>query len=169
MHLQGNNMMTMKSWPIALLAALTISACHTTGSDLPMTTAVSAAPASAGEVLFAHKVLDRGGYCTVGFTVTYPEDVVPHSRQIRIKTLWSGDEVDYALPIPPRGAPDTFTANDDGTITFTGAVTDSIDQCDPELAARTLAIGPCAEGACSPARYVPETEVADLGLEEADY
>lgn len=162
-------MMTMKFWPFALLAALTISACQTTGPDAPMTAAAPAATAAAGEVLFAHKVLDRGGYCTVGFTVTYPEDVVPHSRQIRITTIWSGDEVDYALPIPPLGAPDTFVTNGDGTVTFTGAVADSIDQCNPELAARTLAIGPCAEGVCTPARFVPDSDAASLGLEEADY
>lgn len=164
--------MMMKSWPLALIAALAVSACQTITSDAPETTIAPAAPAQAadqGEVLFTPKVLDRGGYCMVGFGVTYPEDVAPHSRQIRVTTLWSDDEVDYALPIPPLGAPDSFIANDDGTVTFTGMIYNSIDGCDPELAARTLAIGPCVEGDCAPARFVPDSEAAGLGLVEADY
>lgn len=35
--------------------------------------------------------------------------------------------------------------------------------------ARTLAIGPCADGECPPARFVPDEAAARLGLHEAEY
>jgi streptogramin lyase len=105
----------------------------------------------------------------VGFTVTYPKDTAPHSRNIRVTTIWSDTSQDYALPIPPGGPPDSFTQNADGTTTFTGTVNDSIDRCDPELTARTLAIGPCASGNCPPARFIPNENAARLGLGEEKY
>jgi len=37
------------------------------------------------------------------------------------------------------------------------------------MAARTLAIGECAEGVGAPARFVPDEEAARFGLGEADY
>ena len=86
-----------------------------------------------------------------------------------IATLSLDDVADYVLPLPPLGAPDSFIANGDGTITFTGLIDNSIDGCNREMAARTLAIGECADGVCSPARFVPDEEAARFGLVEADY
>ena len=54
--------------------------------------------------MFSTQVVDKGGYCTVSFTVTYPQDVAPHSRQIRTEIIAHGfadDAQDYALPTPP--------------------------------------------------------------------
>lgn len=86
-----------------------------------------------------------------------------------IATLSSDEVADDVLPLPPLGAPDSFIANGDGTITFTGLIDNSIDGCNREMAAHTLAIGECAHGVCAPARFVPDEEAARFGLGEADY
>lgn len=143
-----------------------LSACQATGVK---TGSVDVMPQLGSEVVFSPRVLERDGYCLVGFAVTYPKDVEPHKRQIRVTTQWSGDVVDYPLPIPPLGAPDRYAENGDGTVTFSGMVTDSIMECDPELAARTLAIGPCVEGKCREARFVANAQTAVLGIDEAEY
>lgn len=122
-----------------------------------------------GAVLFMPQVVDRETHCIVGFAVTYPQDVAPHSRHIRVTTTWSEASQDNPWPIPSLGAPDSFTHNEDGTVTFSGVVNESIGGCDPELTARTLAIGPCADGECPPARFVPDEAAARLGLGEAEY
>ncbi|MBY9068173.1 hypothetical protein K1X12_14775 [Hyphomonas sp. WL0036] len=143
-----------------------LSACQMTDMK---TGAVDVMSQAEREVVFVPLVLERDGYCLVGFGITYPEDVEPHARQIRINTRWSGDVVDYPLPIPPLGAPDRYSSNDDGTVTFSGMVNDSIIECDPELAARTLAIGPCVEGQCLVARFASNARAAELGIDEAVY
>jgi hypothetical protein len=119
--------------------------------------------------MFSPQVIDRENFCIVGFSVTYPKDIAPHSRHVRITTLWSEASQDNPWSIPSLGAPDSFTHNEDGTVTFTGAVYDSVIPCDPEVTARTLAIGPCAEGDCPAARFVPNEAGARLGLGEAEY
>ena len=120
-------------------------------------------------MLFRPQVVDRGTHCIVGFAVTYPQNILPHSRHIRVTTTWSETSQDHPWPIPSLGAPDSFTHNEDGTVTFTGAVNESVGGCDPELTERTLAIGPCAEGECPPARFIPDEAAMQLGLREADY
>jgi hypothetical protein len=122
-----------------------------------------------GEILFTPQVLDRGSDCVVGFSITYPQNTLPHSRHVRVTTQWSTNVVDYAMPIPPHGAPDRFKSNADSTITFTGTVNETIAGCDPELTARTLAIGGCAQGVCTPARFVPNDNAVRFGLNEAEY
>ena len=149
-----------------MFAAVALAACQTAGERPP--------PASpdAGEVIFSTQVVDKGGYCTVSFTVTYPEDVTPHSRQVRTEIILHGsadDAHDYALPIPPLAVPDSLTNNGDGTITLNELRLSSIDQCLPTLAGRTLAIGPCASGPCLPARFVPGPEADRLGLTNVPY
>lgn len=148
------------------LGAIALSACQATSVKTAPLEVVSKVES---EVVFEPLVLERDGYCLVGFGVTYPVDVAPHKRQIRVTTQWSGDVVDYPLPIPPLGAPDRYAENGDGTVTFSGMVTDSIMECDPELAARTLAIGPCVEGECVEARFVANAQTASLGIDEAEY
>ncbi len=149
----------MKSAPIAAVIAFALASCP----------AAALAEAVAAEVAFSPQIIDRENHCIVGFAVTYPKDVTPHSRHIRITTLWSEASQGNPWPIPSLGAPDSFTHNEDGTVTFTGAVNESVGGCDPELTARTLAIGPCAEGDCAPARFVPDEDAARLGLAEAEY
>lgn len=149
-----------------LAAAAILTACQTSGSDKGAAFPVAVA---ASEVVFTPLVLEKEGYCLVGFGVTYPENIDPHRRQIRVTEIWSGDSQDYPLPIPPLGAPDNFIPNGDGTVTFTGMATNSIMGCDPELAARTLAIGPCTEGSCAPARFVEGRSEVELALTEAEY
>jgi len=138
--------------------------------------AVGMAPAAwadtlppAQEVVFTPEVIDRDTHCIVGFAVTYPQDVAPHGRQIRVTTVWSETIQDDVWQVPPRGAPDSFTQNSDGTVTFSGAVNESVGGCDRELTERTLAIGPCAEGDCPPARFVSNENAERLGLRETDY
>lgn len=149
-----------------MLATVTVAGCQMAGER-------PAAPSPAdGELVFSTQVVDKGGYCTVSFTVTYPEDVAPHSRQIRTEIIAHGfadNAQDYALPIPPLTLPDTLTNNGDGTITFNELRLSSIDRCLPELAGRTLAIGPCASGPCLPARFVPGPEADSLGLTNVPY
>lgn len=154
------------SGAVLIAAAAILTACQTPGSDKERAIIPAAA---ASEVVFTPLVLDKEGYCLVGFGVTYPENADPHRRQIRVTELWSGDIQDYPLPIPPQGAPDNFIPNGDGTVTFTGMATNSIMGCDRELAARTLAIGPCAEGICLPARFVEGGSGVELALAEAEY
>lgn len=153
----------MSSIPIAAVAALAVSTCAVTALTQP------AAAEVPNEVTFSPHVIDRENHCIVGFAVTYPKGVKPHSRHVRMTTLWSGASQDNPWPIPSVGAPDSFTHNEDGTVTFTGAVNESVGECDPELTARTLAIGPCAEGVCLPARFAPEERATSLGLTKADY
>lgn len=151
---------------LAMSAAVAVAGCQMAGER-------PAAPSPAdGELVFSTQVVDKGGYCTVSFTVTYPEDVTPHSRQIRTEIVWRGftdDTHDYALPMPPLALPDSLTNNGDGTITFNELRLSSIDRCLPELAGRTLAIGPCASGPCLPARFVPGPEADRLGLTNVPY
>lgn len=158
--------MTRNFVAAAGIGVFILSACQATGVK---TGSVDVVPQPGSEVVFSPRVLERDGYCLAGFAVTYPEDVAPHKRQIRVTTRWSGDAVDYPLPIPPLGAPDRYTENGDGTVTFNGMVTDSIMACDPDLTARTLAIGPCVEGACVAARFVANAQTAGLGIGEAEY
>jgi|GEM_PF-3225902 len=148
------------------IGALVLSACQ---ANSVKTAPVEVVTQLESEVVFSPLVIERDGYCLVGFGVTYPVDVAPHKRQIRVTTHWSGDVVDYPLPIPPLGAPDSYTANDDGTVTFRGMANDSIMECDAEFAARSLAIGPCVEGECLEARFVPDERTASLGIGEAAY
>jgi hypothetical protein len=151
---------------LAVFATVALAACQTAG-ERP-----AALPSADGELVFSTQVVDKGGYCTVSFTVTYPEDVTPHSRQIRTETIFRGfaeDPQDYALPIPPLALPDSLINNGDGTITFNELRLSSIDRCLPELAGRTLAIGPCASGPCLPARFVPGPEAGRLGLTNVPY
>lgn len=153
----------MKSIPLAVLIGLTV----TTG---PVVAAAQVATAEFPHgITFSPQIIDRENYCIVGFSVTYQKDVAPHSRHVRMTTLWSEASQDNPWPIPSHGAPDSFTHNEDGTVTFTGAVSESIGGCDPELTARTLAIGPCAQGDCPPASYVASEDAERLGLREADY
>ena len=151
---------------LAGFAAVALAACQVAGEH-------KAAPSPAdGELVFSTQVVDKGGYCTVSFTVTYPEDVTPHGRQVRTEIISHGyadDAQDYALPIPPLALPDSFTHNGDGTITFNQLRLSSIDRRLPELAGRTLAIGPCASGPCLPARFVPGPEADRLGLTNVPY
>jgi len=79
-----------------------------------------------------------------------------------IATLSSDEVADDVLPRPPRW--ERLTAS-----SFTGLICNSIDGCNREMAARTLAIGECAEGVGAPARFVPDEEAARFGLGEADY
>ena len=153
-------------WPFALIGASAISACQVGGAS-PRATPASVSDLR--EVVFAPQVIDRGSFCMIGFAVTYPKDIAPHSRHIRITTLWSETSHDNPWPIPSLGPPDSFTDNEDGTVTFTGAIQDSVAECDPELTGRTLAIGPCAEGACAPARFEADEHAARFGLAEAQY
>lgn len=140
----------MKSTPMAAIIAIAMATC-------PVAALAQAVAAEAShEVTFSPQIIDRENHCIVGFTVTYPKDVAPHSRHVRITTLWSEASQDNPWPIPSLGAPDSFAHNEEGTVTFTGAVNESVGGCDPELTARTLAIGPCAEGDCAPARFVPD-------------
>jgi hypothetical protein len=151
---------------LALFATVALAACQVAG-ERP-----AAPPSSDGELVFSTQVVDKGGYCTVSFTVTYPEDATPHSRQIRTETIFQGfaeDPQDYALPIPPLAPPDSLVNNGDGPITFKELRLSSIDRCLPELAGRTLAIGPCASGPCLPARFVPGPEADRLGLTNVPY
>ena len=151
---------------LAVLAMVALAACQTAG-ERPAATS----PAD-GELIFSTQIVDKGGYCTVSFTVTYPENVMPHSRQVRTEIIFRGfadDAQDYALPIPPLAPPDSFTNNGDGTMTFNELRLSSIDRCLPDLAGRTLAIGPCASGPCLPARFVPGPEADRLGLTNVPY
>lgn len=151
---------------LATLATVVLAACQAPGArHAPL-------PPADGEVIFSTQVVDKGGYCTVSFTVTYPEDVTPHSRQVRTAIILHGfadDAHDYALPIPPLALPDSLTDNGDGTITFNELRLSSIDRCLPELAGRTLAIGPCAAGPCLPARFVAGPDADRLGLSNVPY
>lgn len=153
----------MKSIQLAVVVALAVTTCPAAAA------AQTATAESPHEVTFSPQIIDRENHCIVGFSVTYPKEVAPHSRHIRITTLWSEASQDNPWPIPSLGAPDSFTHNEDGTVTFSGAVNESIGGCDPELTARTLAIGPCAEDKCPPARFVPDEAAASLGLHEAEY
>jgi hypothetical protein len=133
-------------------------------------TGVETTRATGGEVVFGTFYEDRGGYCSVGFTVTYPADAPPHSRMIRTaedaSSFVGGEE---AIPIPPLGPPDAFRRNADGTVTFGVILQTSADRCDPALTARTIAIGPCASGDCLPARFAPGPEAARLGMRSVRY
>jgi len=153
-------------WPFALIGALAISACQA-GAPSPQAAPVSMS--GPREVVFAPQVIDRGSYCLIGFAVTYPKDIAPHRRHVRITTLWSETSQDNPWPIPSLGPPDSFTNNEDGTVTFTGAIQESVMGCDSELTGRTLAIGPCAEGACAPARFEADEHAAGFGLAEEQY
>jgi len=153
----------MKSIQLAVGVALAATTCPTA------VTAPAVTAESPTEVTFSPQLINRENDCIVGFSVTYPKEVAPHSRHVRITTLWSEASQDNPWPIPSLGAPDSFTHNEDGTVTFSGAVNESIGGCDPELTARTLAIGPCADGECPPARFVPDEKAARLGLHEAEY
>lgn len=153
----------MKSTPMAAVIAVTVAICPVAA----LAQEVAAEPSH--DIIFSPQIIDRENHCIVGFAVTYPKDVTPHSRHVRITTLWSEVSQDNPWPIPSLGAPDSFTHNEDGTVTFTGAVNESVGGCDPELTARTLAIGPCSGGDCAPARFVPDEDAARLGLAEADY
>lgn len=153
----------MKSLSCAAVTAFLVAIAPATA--LAQTDAIEAL----NEVTFRPMIVDRENYCIVGFAVTYPMEVKPHSRFVRITTLWSEASQDIPWSIPSGGAPDSFTYNEDGTVTFTGAVNESVGKCDPELTARTLAIGPCAEGDCAPARFAPEDKATSLGLTQADY
>jgi hypothetical protein len=159
---------TISRLVLAMSAMAAVAACQTIG-ERERPTAHSTAD---GELVFSTQVVDKDGYCMVSFTVTYPEDVTPHSRQIRTELVRHGfarDAQDYALPIPPLAPPDSFVNNGDGTITFNELRLSSIGDCLPELAGRTLAIGPCASGPCLPARFVPGPEAERLGLRNVPY
>ena len=153
----------MKLMPMGVIIAFTMATCPV------VAIAQTATAESPYEITFRPKIIDSDNHCVVGFTVTYPKDIVHHSRHVRIITAWSDAIQDNTWPIPSLGAPDSFTHNEDGTVTFTGMVHESVSGCDPELTARTLAIGPCAEGDCPPARFVPDEAAARLGLGEAEY
>lgn len=153
----------MKSIVSGVIVAFAVATCPAGAF------ALTASAETPHEVIFSPQILDRENHCIVGFAVTYPQNVLPHSRHIRVTTTWSETSQDHPWPIPSLGAPDSFTHNEDGTVTFTGAVNESVGGCDHELTERTLAIGPCAEGECPPARYIPDEAAMRLGLREAEY
>ena len=133
-------------------------------------TGVEATRAAGGEVVFGTLYEDRGGYCSVGFTVTYPADAPPRSRMIRTaEDSNSFMTADFALPIPPLGPPDAFRRNADGTVTFGVIAQTSASPCERSGTGRTLAIGPCASGDCLPARFVAGPEADRLALRSAAY
>ena len=131
---------------------------------------MEATRAAGGEVVFGTSYEDRGGYCMVGFTVTYPADAPRHSRMIR--TVEDSNSItgsDSAIPIPPLGPPDSFRRNADGTVTFGGIAELSLSPCELAVTGSTLAIGPCASAYCLHARFAPGPEADRLGLRSARY
>lgn len=133
-------------------------------------TGVEVTRAAGGEVVFGTVYDDRGGFCLVGFTATYPADAPPHSRMIRTAQDWNLETAeDFAFPIPPLGPPDSFRRNADGTVTYRGIAENSHSPCERSATARTLAIGPCASGDCLPARFVAGPDADRLGLRDARY
>lgn len=141
--------------PLLMVTAL-LAAC------VPSETPVSSR-APAGVVSFTPVKEDRGGYCIVGFTVTYPEGIAAHKRRITVKEPALGTSNSYDLPIPPLGPPDAFTRQG-SMITFARLGEATIDPCGPQLAQRTLIVGACTEGQCAPARFVPDASLDSLGL-----
>lgn len=144
---------------ILCLLAL-VPACVPTG---PAAQGGAATRGSAEAITFAPVVTDRGGYCMVGFTVTYPEGVAPHKRSIRIREHALENTIAYDLPIPPLGAPRQFSRAG-GMVTFGTLGEATIDGCRPELTRRSLVVGQCAEGDCPPVRIATGTVDAQLGL-----
>ena len=148
------------------LALVALAACQVEEGA----TGVETARAAGGEVVFGTSYEDRGGYCSVGFTMTYPADAPPHSRMIRTtedSNAFAGGE--FAIPVPPQGPPAAFRRNADGTVTFSGIAQSSVSPCTPPGTGRTLAIGPCASGDCLPARFAPGPEAARLEMRGARY
>ena len=172
MNLEGDIGMTTRRFArtaavgVAGAALVALAACQVEEGA----TGVEATRAAGGEVVFGTSYEDRGGYCMVGFTVTYPADAPPHSRMIR--TAEDSNSItgsDFAIPIPPLGPPDSFRRNANGTVTFGGIAQSSVSPCERAGTGRTLAIGPCASGDCLPARFAPGPEADRLGLRSARY
>ena len=155
-------------WPVVSAAALVaLAACQPQDAS----TGTDATQAAGGEVVFGTLVDRRDGFCLVGFTMTYPAETPQHSRQIRVsEALTTIADADYAIPVPPLGPPRNFTRNADGTVTFRGIGESSVAPCTQEGGTgRTLAIGPCASGACLPARFAPGPGAEQLGLRSGRY
>lgn len=142
---------------LGLTVAALLAAC------VPDTPPTTYRPAT-GIVTFTPVRDDRDGYCLVGYTVTYPEDIAPHSRRITVTEPAIGSSNSYNLPIPPMGPPSAYSRQGN-MITFARLGDASIVDCDPSLTQRSLTVGPCTGGTCAPARFAPDPTLASLRLD----
>jgi len=75
----GHRIARAAALSVAGAAFVSLAACQVDEGA----TGAEATRAAGGEVVFGPLYDDRGGYCVVGFTVTYPADAPQHSRMIR--------------------------------------------------------------------------------------
>lgn len=147
----------MRHLPLAIPAVALLAAC------VPDTPPATDRPA-AGVVTFMPVRSDGTGFCRVGYSVTYPANIAPHSRRITVSEPATGTTSSYDLPIPPLGPPRAFTEQG-GMITFERLADATIMECNPDLTRRSLNVGPCTSGDCAAARFAPDPALATLRLE----
>ena len=159
-------------------AGLALATCLALAACIPEMSSESARPAppetaanpdavvlSARQVAGSAKGATSG--CRVRFPITYPADVPPHARQIRVfqvdaPTSVANTVYDDAWRFPISPDRPYLTSNPDGTITWRG-FGKSFAPC--QHTSWVVEIGQCVSGDCPPATFYPSRDMGDISVE----
>uniref|UniRef100_UPI003B51BB07 hypothetical protein n=1 Tax=Roseovarius indicus TaxID=540747 RepID=UPI003B51BB07 len=157
---------------LALATCLALAACYPERpSESASPTPPEAAPNPDAVVLSARQVSGSAegatSGCRVRFPITYPADVPPHRRQIRVYPMDAPTSVAntiyddaWRFPISPNRP--YLRSNPDGTITWRG-FGKRFAPC--QHTSWVVEIGECVSGECPPATFYPSRDMGDISVE----